>query len=396
MIEAPNLTKGTAVKGGESLWSIAWSQFKKHPLARVSLVVLGLLYFFAAFADFFAPYPERYLNRNYTFASPTWVHFTDEDGRLTRPYIYRQTRQLDMQTFRYVWEEDRTQAYPIRFFVRSERIQDRYVPFPVNLIPQPIRNTLNIRPWATLRLFGTDARLEAPIYIWGADDIGNDVFGKILYGSRVSLTIGIIASLVAITIGMMMGGIAGYFGGWIDEVILRIEEALSAIPTLFLLLTLSAIFYPLNLPSPVVFLMVLSALALIGWGGVARAVRGQMLSLREQEYAYAARALGAGTPRILIRHLLPQTLSYVIVIMSLAIPSYILAESGLSFLGLGIQPPATSWGNMLANAQSYVGVTGVTDRWWMFIPGIFIFIAVLTWNLVGDGLRDAFDPRSRK
>ncbi len=401
-VQAPKPALKSTAKGerGESLWTIAWRQFRKHPLARFSLGILSVFYFFAAFADFFAPYPERFLNREYTFASPTGVYFRTAEGNFTRPYVYGLTRELNLETFRYEWEEDRSEIYPVRFFVRPNFFTEGspnnyYVPFPVNLIPQPLRIQLGIRGWAQLRLFGTDNPRGAPVYIWGADDLGNDVYSKILYGSRISLTIGIIAGLFVLVIGMILGGIAGYFGGWVDEIIMRFEEAVSAIPGIFLLLALAAVFYPLNLPPTYVFLMVVTALGLVSWGGIARATRGQVLSLREQDFAYAAKSLGAGSWRIIIKHLLPNTLSYAIVVISLLIPGFILTESVLSFYGLGIQPPSTSWGLMLATAQSFAGVSGLTERWWIFIPGIFIFIAVLTWNLLGDGLRDAFDPRSR-
>jgi peptide/nickel transport system permease protein len=351
----------------------------------------------SALADFIAPYPERYLNARATFQPPTKIQFRDADGRLTRPYVYKQTKSIDMETFQEVWTVDTSRQYPIKFFVRRDNVLDRYVPFPVNLIPVGIRNRLGIKPWASLHLFGVDDPSDqVKIYLWGSDDVGGDVFGKILFGGRISLTIGIIGSLVAIAIGMTMGGLAGFFGGWVDELIMRLVEALSAIPTIFLLLALSAIFYPLNWPPIYVFVAIVVSLALIGWGGIARSVRGLVLSLREQEFTFAAKALGANNWRVILRHLLPQTFSYVIVVMSLIIPGYILFESVLSFYGLGIQPPATSWGLMLNTAQSFAGVTGLTERWWIFIPGIFIFVSVLTWNLLGDGLRDAFDPRSRK
>lgn len=378
---------------GESLTSIAWKQFRKHPLARIALVILGTLYFLAAFADFFAPYSEGYINPNITFQPPNRVHFTDENG-LTRPYIYGMTQELDMETFQTTWTEDTSTRYPLKLLVRREGVRERYVPFPVNLIPQPLRQTLNIRPWATLHLFGVDE--PARFHLWGSDDLGGDVFGKILFGARISLTIGIVAALVATIIGMIMGGIAGFFGGWADELIMRFVEALSAIPGLFLLITLSAVFYPLNLPSSTVFILVVITLSVIGWGGVARTIRGQVLSLRERDFAYAARSLGANNSRIIFRHMLPHTLSFVIVYMSLEIPAFIITESVLSFFGLGIQPPSTSWGLMLATAQGFAGVSGLAERWWVFLPGVFIFISVLTWNLLGDGLRDAFDPRSRQ
>lgn len=378
----------------ESLSTIAWRQFRKHPLARVSLTVLGVLYLLAAFADFVAPYPERYIDPGATFQPPNRIRFWDEGG-FTRPYFYPLEQTLDFDTLETTWTQNRDNPVPIDFFVRREGVRDRYYPFPVNLIPPQARQALGMRPWATLHLLGS-ADPEVPLYLWGSDDLGGDIFGKILFGARISLTIGILASATAIIFGMILGGLAGFFGGWVDEIIMRLAEALSAIPDIFLLLTLSAVFYPLNLPSSVVFMLVVSALSFIGWGGVARTVRGQILSLRERDFTYAARSLGAGDSRIIFKHLLPHTLSYIIVYGSLSIPSFILTESVLSFYGLGIQPPSTSWGLMLSTAQKFVGVTGLSARWWIFLPGVFIFIAVLTWNLLGDGLRDAFDPRSRQ
>src|SRR5690606_4702688 len=264
----------------ESLTSIAWKQFRQHPPARVAL---GVLYACAAFADFLAPYPERYINTNNTFQPPSRIRFRDEEGRWVGPYVYAMKKTLDMQTFQTVWEVDTSQRYPIKFFVRREGIRDRYVPFPVNLIPVQLRQAWGIRPTATLHLFGVDDPTDrVKVHIWGTDDLGGDVFGKVLFGARISLTIGILASIVAIAIGMVMGGLAGFYGGWLDEVILRLVEAIDAIPSLFLLLTLSAVFYPLGLPSSVVFPLIVVVLSLIGWGGVARTIRAQVLSLKER------------------------------------------------------------------------------------------------------------------
>lgn len=396
---APPETQGTPQPSArevksESLTSIAWKQFRKHPLARISLTVLGVLYLLAAFADFLAPYPERTINTSATFQPPNSVRFWDE-GRFVRPYFYPMTQTLDFETLQNTWEEDRSRQIPVAFFTRREGVRDRYVPFPVNLIPLQLRQELGIQPWATLHLFGSSDP-TVPLFIWGSDDLGSDVYSKVLFGGRISLSIGILAAAVAVAVGMMMGGLAGYFGGWVDEVIMRFVEALSAIPALFLLLTLSAIFYPLSLPPATVFMLVVTVLALIGWGDVARTVRGQILSLRERDFTYAAQSLGASSSRIILKHLLPHTITFIIVYLSLSIPSFILTESILSFYGLGIQPPATSWGLMLNTAQNFVGVSGLGERWWIFLPGLFIFIAVLTWNLLGDGLRDAFDPRSRR
>lgn len=382
---------------GKSLTTIAWEQFRKHPLARFSLGILAVLYFFAAFADLFAPYKEGAISSTLTFQPPNKIYWRAENGSFTRPYTYLMKGVIDRQTFKKVWEEDRTQPYPIKFFVSNPNAREKYVPFPVNVIPEAWRQTWGIKPWASLKFFGLeDPTNKARIFLWGSDDLGRDVFGQIMYGSRVSLTIGILASLLSLTLGMILGGIAGYFGGWIDEIIMRLVEALSAIPGIPLLVTLSAIFLPLNLSSAVTFLLIVCALSLIGWGDVARTVRGQVLSLRERDYATAAKSLGASDWRVITSHLLPQTLTYAIVLMSIAIPGFILSEAVLSFYGLGIRPPGTSWGLMLATAQSFAGVNGLTERWWIFIPGVFIFISVLTWNLLGDGLRDAFDPKSRK
>lgn len=378
----------------ESLSSIAWRQFRKHPLARLSLTILGIFYLFAAFADFIAPFPERYINTRATFQPPNQIRFWDK-GNFTRPFFYPLAQTLDFDTLETTWTQDRDNPVPVAFFTRREGVRDRYYPFPVNLIPAQLRQDWGMRPWATLHLFGS-ADPDVPLYLWGSDDLGGDVFGKILFGARISLSVGILAAAVSILLGMLMGGLAGFFGGWIDEVIMRLVEALSAIPSIFLLLTLSAVFYPLDLPASTVFILVVTVLSLIGWGGVARTVRGQVLSLRERDFTYAARSLGASNGRIIRRHLLPHTLSFIIVYASLTVPEFILVESVLSFYGLGIQAPATSWGLMLNTAQNFVGVTGLGARWWIFLPGVFIFISVLTWNLLGDGLRDAFDPRSRQ
>ncbi|MGL4610233.1 MAG: ABC transporter permease [Trueperaceae bacterium] len=381
----------------KSFTVVAWEQFRKHPLARISLGILGVLYFLAAFADFFAPYKEGLINTSLAFQPPHKIYWRDENGSFSRPYIYSMKGTIDRKTYKKVWEEDKSEKYHLQFFVTRGGIRDKYVPFPVNLIPEVWRQAWGIKPWASLHFFGLeDEAGRGRFFLWGSDDLGRDVFGQILYGSRVSLSVGILASFVALIIGMLLGGLAGYFGKWVDEIIMRTTEALSAIPEIPLLITLSAIFLPLNLPSATTFLLIVCALSVIGWGGIARTVRGQVLSLRERDYAVAAKSLGASDLRVILTHLLPQTLTYAIVLMSLLIPGYIISEAVLSFYGLGIRPPATSWGQMLSTAQAFAGVNGLGERWWIFIPGVFIFISVLTWNLLGDGVRDAFDPKSRK
>ena len=281
---------------GKSLTTIAWEQFRKHPLARASLGILLVLYFFAAFADFFAPYKEGAINSSLTFQPPNKIYWRDENGSFTRPYTYAIKGVIDRQTFKKVWEEDKTTPYPIKFFVSNPNSREKYVPFPVNLIPETLRQSWGIKPWVSLRFFGVDDPINrVRVFLWGSDDLGRDVFGQILFGSRVSLTIGILASILSLTLGMILGGVAGYFGGWIDEIIMRLVEALSAIPGIPLLVTLSAIFLPLNLPSATTFLLIVCALSLIGWGGIARTVRGQVLSLRERDYATAAKVFRSFT-----------------------------------------------------------------------------------------------------
>lgn len=398
----PNDAQNEQVLKSESLTTIAWKQFRKHPMARIALSILAILYLISAFADFLAPYPESTINAKAVFQPPNTIRIFDQ-GKLVRPYVCKMDYKLDLEIFRNVWSEDCSTTYPIKFLVKREGIRggDKYTPFPVNLIPVALRQQWGIRDWASLHLFGLTDDEGKPlksqnIYLWGSDDLGRDIYGQVLFGGRISLTIGILGSLASILLGMLMGGLAGYFGGWIDELIMRLVEALSAIPGIFLLLSLSAIFYPLNWPSTYVFAAIIVALAFIGWGGMARSVRGLVLSIREQDFASAAKALGASDWRIITKHMLPQTLSYVIVRASLLIPGYIITEAVLSFYGLGIQAPSTSWGLMLSSAQAFAGVNGLSERWWIFLPGLFIFISVLTWNLLGDGLRDAFDPRSRQ
>lgn len=368
-------------------------QFRKHRLAMVSLWVLGIMYVLAAFADFVAPYGESEsffrgaIDRS--FAPPTRIHWRDpETGALTRPFVYNVRSEINLDTLQFEFIEDTSIRYPIRFFTQGQP----YVPFPLNLIPQTWRNTWGFNPSLTLRLFGVDK--PATIFLWGADRLGRDVFGRILFGARITLTIGIFAAVLALVVGLALGAIAGYYGGWLDDLIMRVVEVLSTIPALFLLLALRALF-PLDAKSSVVFFVVILILGLIRWGGVARAVRGQVLSLREEDYVMAARGLGANDVRIIFRHVLPATASFAIVSFSLLIPGFILTESGLSFLGLGISDPNASWGLMLAVAQEG-GMQTFTSRPWMLIPGLFIFITVLAFNFVGDGLRDALDPKARR
>ena len=369
------------------------TQFAKHGLAVLSLWVLGFFYALAAMADFISPYGESEsffrgaIDRSY--APPTKVHWIDpETKNLTFPFVYNVSSSLNLDTLELEYKEDTTQRYPIKLFTNGQP----YTPFPINLIPVSWRNASGFDPQISLRLFGVDK--PATLFVWGADKLGRDVFSRILFGARVTLTIGIMAATLSLIVGVVMGAISGFYGGWLDDFIMRIVEILATIPGLFLLLALRALF-PLDAKSGVVYFVVVMILGLIRWGPVARAVRGQVLSLREEDFVMAARGLGAADTRIIFRHVLPATASFAIVSFSLLIPGFILTESGLSFLGLGISDPNSSWGLMLAVAQEG-GMQTFTSRPWMLLPGFFIFVAVLAFNFVGDGLRDALDPKARR
>ncbi len=238
------------------------------------------------------------------------------------------------------------------------------------------------------RLFGVEE--PARIYLLGSDWNGRDILSRIIYGSRVSLSIGIVGVGISLMFGLIIGGISGYFGGKIDTLTMRLVELLMSFPTFYLMLALRAVF-PLALPSIMVYIMIIVILSFLGWPGLARVIRGMVLSLREREYILATKALGGGTPRILFRHLLPQTFSYTIVVASLSIPGYILGESALSLLGLGIMEPYASWGNMLSRAMS---ISDIQFHSWILWPGFFIFITVMAFDFLGDGLRDILDPRA--
>lgn len=370
----------TKIVKSKSQWAVIRAQFFKNPLARVGLFILGFLYLIALFAGFLAPYglAEYSTENRISWAPPTPIHWRDKDGKFA-PYVYGLKREVDNETFRDKYVEDPAVTCPVKFFAHNPEIEGRSYKF-LGFIP------------SSLKLFSVDAPCK--LYLWGSDNYGRDQFSRVMYGSQISLTIGIIASIFSLILGLILGGIAGYFRGFADTLIMRMVEVLSAIPDLFLLILLRALF-PINANPILVFYIVVGLLALISWGGIARVVRGQILSGREQDYVQAAQALGASDTRIIVQHLLPNSATFIIVALSLAIPGYILTESGLSFIGIGIVEPFASWGSLLKLAQDG-GFESLDTRPWVLIPGLFIVLAVLGWQFVGDGLRDAFDPRRRR
>ncbi len=358
-----------------SPWRIAWMRLKRHKLAMISAYILIIMYLSVVFAGFLAPYHMHATNRENYIQPPSTVHWKDEDGSLSRPYVYAM-QMLDPLSQKY--EEVKDKKFYLTFFTRSDD-------------PRNMWSLLGIK--SNIHLFGVRAAdgEEGRIFLMGSDDYGRDYFSRILYGGRASLFVGWAGILITLTIGMLFGGISGYYGGWIDNVMMRTAEIIMSIPSFYLMLALAAVL-PRNLSSTMRYFMIVAILSFIGWAGMARIIRGMVLSIKTREYVQAAKAIGSSDMRIITKHILPNTLSFVIVSATLSIPSYILGESGLSFLGLGIQEPDASWGNMLSSAMNLQTLERAP---WNLVAGVFIFVAVLCYNLFGDGLRDAFDPRSK-
>lgn len=345
-------------------------RFLKHKLAIFGLLMLSVMYLSILFAEFLAPYGEASADRAKPYAPPTKIRFMHK-GSFIGPFIYDYREELDQATLITKKIYDKENPHKIKFFGRGE-------PYKLfGLIPSDIH------------LFTVDE--PARIYLWGGDLQGRDVFSRILYGGRVSLTIGIIAIAISYPIGLIMGGIAGYFGGWTDTIIMRVVEAIITFPSLYLLLTLSATL-PDGLTSFQRYFFITIILAFIGWASQARIYRGQVLSLKQMEYIDAAKAVGMGDFEIIVRHILPQMSSWIIVSATISIPGYTLGEAALSFLSLGIQDPQSSWGLMLQEARN---ISALKTKPWLLIPGFAIVASVFAFSFFGDGLRDAFDAKKK-
>ena len=349
---------------------LVWRRFRRHKLALVAVVVLAALYLTSIFAEFFTPYPALHRFKEFGEAPPTRIRVISPERGLSRPFVFTTVRELDKATFKYRYIEQRDQEHVIRFLVRSDE------PFTL----------LGFIPWNT-RLFGIEDA-SVPLFLFGSDRLGRDVFSRTFFAGRISLFIGFGGVFVAFVLGVIFGGISGYYGGVVDNVIQRIIEMLLSIPDIPLWIALSA-----ALPHDWGILRIYFAITLIlavqRWTWLARAVRGKLISLREEDFVMAARVAAAKNGTIIRRHLIPGFTSYLITHLTLAIPGMIIGETALSFLGLGIRPPAVSWGTLLQDAQS---ISVLALQPWLVIPGAFVFLAVLMFNFIGDGLRDAADP----
>jgi peptide/nickel transport system permease protein len=329
--------------------------------------ILVAFYTMALFAGFFAPYGMETQTRSLYNCPPTGIHFVDAAGKLhLRPFVYGKVL-ADRKWTKY--RDDTGKVYPIRFLAKGDPYRF------LGLIP------------SDRHLFGVGE--EGKIFLMGTDQFGRDVFSRLLYGARISLSVGLVGILLSFTFGMLVGGISGYFGGIWDTLIMRSTELVMSVPALYLILALRAAF-PADIPSDKMYLIIVVILSFISWAGMSRIIRGMVLSIKENDYVTAARALGFGHLRIIVRHILPNTLSFVIVAATISIPGYILGEVALSFLGVGISEPVASWGNMLKQTQS---IRVLTSFPWLLAPGYAIFLTVLAFNFLGDGLRDALDPR---
>lgn len=362
----------TAERMGEaSQYQLMLAKFKKHRVAAVSAYLLVLLYVVAIFSDFVAPYDKLKRFEEFTYAKPSSVRIRDANGAFHLPFIYGRERTLDKKTFTYSFAEDPSTRYPLRLFAKG----DPYRLFGVI----PLQR----------HLVGVEG--DQPFLFLGSDDLGRDLFSRIVHAARVSLFVGFAGVLISFVLGILLGGISGYFGGVIDTVIQRIIEFIMSIPQIPLWMGLSAAI-PQGWSGIQTFLAITLILSFVGWTGLARVVRGKIISLREEDYVTAALISSATPMQIITRHLLPGLTSYLTVHITMAVPGMILGETTLSFLGLGITAPDVSWGSLLQEAQD---ITVISNYPWLLAPVGFVMLAVVLFNFVGDGLRDAADPYSR-
>ncbi|CAN5138446.1 ABC transporter permease [soil metagenome] len=353
-------------------WQLVWWRFRRHKLAVASGGVVILIYLVAVFCEFLAPFASDYYKPQYPFAPPQTLHLfdTNESGGWTfAPYVNGYSIKSDPVSFRRSFVVDETKKIPVGFLVKGSE----YRLF--GIIPGNIRLIAPLNP-------------GDPMYLVGADRLGRDVLSRTIFGTRISMSIGLIGVIVSLTLGILLGGISGYFGGWIDLLIQRTIELLQSVPVIPLWMGLAAAI-PQDWTPLQVYFAITVILSLIGWTHLGREVRGKFMGLKREDFVTAARLDGSSELHIIFKHMVPSFLSHIIASITLAIPAMILAESALSFLGIGLRPPVVSWGVLLQEAQN---VRAVATAPWLFLPGGAIVVTVLSMNFLGDGLIDAADP----
>jgi peptide/nickel transport system permease protein len=356
-----------------SHWKLMWWRFRRHKLALISGTVVLIIYLIAILCEFLAPEDPTAYSAEYKYAPPQALHLFDtSDGFKIGAYVYGYKSEVDPVALRRVFTIDEERKVPLGFFVKGFS----YKLF--GLFPTDIH------------LFGPKDS-EQPMYVMGGDRLGRDLFSRLIYGTRISMSIGLVGVAISLVLGIVIGGISGYYGGGIDNTIQRVIEFIRSLPTIPLWLGLAAAL-PLAWSPLKVYFAITLILSFIGWTNLARVVRGRFLSLREEDFVMAAQLDGASEWQVMFKHMLPAFYSHIIASITLAIPGMILAETSLSFLGLGLRPPVVSWGVLLQDAQS---VRAVATAPWLLWPAVAVVIAVLSLNFLGDGLRDAADPYSK-
>jgi len=365
--------------GGEKVyvappWKLMWWRFRKHKMALISAAVLIIFYLIAAFCEFVAPYDPDQALIQFKQAPPTEIHIRDAQGQFHWPFVYQHTRAMDPQSLQITFTEDTTIRYPIQLFAQG-----------------PEYKLWGLWP-STIHLYGVPTgKDQQGIFLLGTDRLGRDMVSRLFYGSRLSLSLGLVGVFLSLILGVVLGGISGYFGGMADTIIQRVIEFIRTIPTIPLWMTLSAAL-PATWSVIRVYFGITVILALVGWTWMARVVRGRFLAMREEDFVLAARLNGSSEMRIILRHMVPSFLSYIIASLTLNIPGMIIGETALSFIGLGLRAPAISWGVLLQEAMN---VRSLALSPWVLAPGLAVVISVFAFNFLGDGLRDAADPYAR-